>query len=238
MTLSRRIAAAALSSVLLFAAGCGGSSPSDHPTLSAAAQARAAFLRGLLTAIDAKHSVHLKIASPMGAGQADITYDSSGARTRAEGDANGRRTMFIIANGVVYIQQGSGGKFLVVDKNDPSYGSLLRTFNNVGPHDSVAGLGKGILSVTKSGTKKIGGATYTRYRLVVDPSKATGAFEALTGSSGISNSLVFNFYVDAHDLLRRVETTIGGQFTTVDLTGWNKPMSIAIPSGSQIIPRG
>ncbi|MCW2784019.1 MAG: hypothetical protein JWP74_536 [Marmoricola sp.] len=246
MTHFRRVAVVAATGSLLFVAGCGAhqpaalDKPSGSPTsvsVTAGTQSgttKATFVRNLLSAIDSKTSVHITVSSgPMGSGAADISYGAGPTTIEARGTENRHRTMFVVARGIVYVQQGPGGKFLMIGKNDPSYGSLLRTFTNIGPHDSVAGFGKGIVSATKDKAKNSNGLS--AYRLVVDPTKATGAFRVLMGSSGISELMTFEFYVDSGNLLRRITATVDGQHTIVNLTRWGKPVSIAVPTSSDLV---
>lgn len=232
--------------LLVLPAGCGGSDDDQPPTDTVAVGAsvapvdKNAFVTDLLAAIDAYDSVHLSVrAGTMGSGEVDLSYPAGKTLIHVDADIARRGpSEFVIADGVVYIEQTQGGKWSVLDGDDPSYGSLLTTFTKIGPHESVAGLGRGIISVTRNGSRTVDGAELTAYRLEVDPSRATGAFKALAGTSGISEALTFDFFVDDADLLRLVEAQVGGEVTTVALTAWGEPVTIVVPSADQLVGSG
>jgi hypothetical protein len=197
-----------------------------------------AFIDNLLAAIDSQTSVHLKVdAGDAGVGDADVSYGTPGdTKIRVVGSySTNNATMLVIYHRVVYVQQDVGGRYIAIDKNDPSYGQLLATFSDIGPHESVAGLAPGISEVVRDGTETVDGRQLLRYDVTVDPSKATGAFKAMAGTSGISQAVKFEFYTDSDNLLRRVEATITGQKTVVDLVDWDKPVSIKVPSGAEVM---
>lgn len=195
------------------------------------------FISDLLTAIDRYDTVHLSIrAGTMGSGEVDIRYSDEGSLIHVDADfAQRGPSQFVIADGAVYVEQGQGGKWLTIDQDDPSYGSLLKTFTRLGPHESVVGLGRGTNTVTRVGSRDVDGETLAAYRLEVDPTIATGAFKALAGSSGISETLVFTFLVDDTGLLRRTEVDVVGETTTVSLSGWGTPVTITVPSGDDLV---
>lgn len=248
MSFSPRVAVLAVVGVVLaLSAGCNSESAEEPSSSAVAAPAAAAltdgpvnkaeFLADLLSAIDQYDSVHLSVrAGTTASGEVDISYPDKTPWIHVDADTALRGpSRFVIAGGVVYIEQSQGGKWAVIDQSDPSYGALLRTFTEIGPHESVAGLGKGIISVTRDGTRRVDGAELTAYRLEVDPSRARGAFKALAGNSGISEVFSFEFLLDEDDLLHRVEVTVTGETTTVSLTDWGVPVSEVVPSGDQLI---
>jgi hypothetical protein len=247
------ISAAAACAVALSCAACGGVDTNpvgDRPTAAATSPSPAAFtgsvdttafIDDLLAAIDSRTSVHLRVdAGDAGVGDADVSYGKpAGTTVRVVGSysTNGA-SMFVISHGVVYVQQDIGGRYIRIDETNPTYGRLLATFGDVGPHESVAGLAPGITEVVRDGTGTVAGEELLRYRVTVDPSKASGTFKAMAGTSGISESVTFAFYTDSKNLLRRVETTIAGQKTVVDLIDWDKPVTIDVPSGADVMSPG
>jgi hypothetical protein len=190
-----------------------------------------------MTAIDDEDSVRLTIrVSPFASGVADVSYDDERTLIEVRGVLDGsRHSRFVIADGKVYIEQGDGGQFTVVDRSNPSYGPLLTTFPQLGPEDSIRGLGEGIESVVDTGTQEIGGRTLRTYAVEANPSTATGAFRGLAGTSNIAEALMFRFYVDDQNLVRRVETSLNGAPVVVTLDRWSKPVEIHVPTREEIV---
>jgi hypothetical protein len=199
-----------------------------------------AFVSALLAAIETKHSVHLSVAAgSAGSGQVDVAYRGNATKIKVQAVlTGGRHQLFVIANDVVYIEQGGTGKYAMIDKNDPEYGSLLSTFTEIGPKDSVAGLGAGMTSVVADGTSTVSGKVLRHYRAIVDPSRATGAFKALGSSNAGTDPMQFDLYVDKSDLLRLIEVHTGDGTTSLTLGAWGAPVTIKVPSGSQIVSGG
>jgi hypothetical protein len=231
---------ACMAAFTLLLGGCGGSPDSQalpSPPVTAHGTVNpATFVSSLLKAVDSEDSVHLTIdAESFGSGEADVSYGHGPTKIHVTGDlTTDGRASFVIANGVVYVEQGAGGQYTMIDKNDPAYGPLLQTFTQVGPHESIAGLGQGITSVTSEGTTSVGDETLQKFAVTANPSTATGAFRALAGTSNVAGDLMFDFYVDGDNLLRQVETDVSGEHVTVTLDDWGDPVSITVPSGEQL----
>jgi hypothetical protein len=184
--------------------------------------------------------VHLSVAAgSAGTGQVDVAYRGKSTRIKVQAVlTGGRHQMFIIAGDVVYIEQNNTGTYAMIDKNDPEYGSLLSTFTEIGPKDSVAGLGAGMTSVVADGTSRVDGLALRHYRATVNPSTATGAFKALGSSTAGTDPMQFDLYVDKSDLLRLIEVHTGDGTTSLTLSAWGAPVSIKVPSGTQIVSGG
>ena len=253
---SRRLAVATAATLLvLLTAGCGGDEPSgsDRPASSPADATSVqpaevtgpieakAFVAGLLTAIDAESTVHLTFEGvSLGSAEVDVAYGPKATDTKIYVDAEDPQrgpAVYVIVHGAAYIQQEVGGKYLMLDRNDPTYGRLFRSYANFGPHQSVAGLGRGITSVVAEGTATVEGRTLDRYAVEADPAQATGALKALAGTTaGLAREpLMFTFYVDDRGRPARVEVKVSGERTTVDLNDWSKPVSIAVPTRAQLV---
>ena len=243
---SRILLATASALLISLAAGCGGGTDGTAPASSSLAQGtsestapltKESFVSGLLTAIDAHSTVHLSVdTGGSDTGEADVRYGGGETLIGVEANSELRGpSRFVITKGAVFVEQTQGGMWSKIDGNDPSYGELIKTFTEIGPRDSVAGIGAGITSVFRDGKREVDGRELTVYRLEVDPTKAQGAFKALAGTSGISETVVFDFFVDSDNLLRLVETVSAGQKATVALTGWDEPVTIDLPATNQVI---
>lgn len=242
----RILLATACALLIALAAGCDQGSDDTAPASSTLATTtsesdapltKESFVRSLLTAIDKHSSVHLSVnTGAMGSGEADVRYDDNSTVIGVEANSDLRGpSRFVITPGAVFVEQTQGGMWSKIDRNDPSYGELIKTYTKIGPKESVAGIGAGILSVFRDGKREVDGMELTVYRLEVDPTRATGAFNALAGTSGISQNIVFDFYVDSDNLLRLVETVVVGEKATVALTGWDEPVTIDVPAADKVI---
>ncbi|MET3961106.1 hypothetical protein ABIE44_001040 [Marmoricola sp. OAE513] len=237
---SRRLAAIVAAGLLVLPAACSGD---DAPTSTKSSNAlsgpvdQKAFVAGLLAAIDDETTVHLSVdAASMGSAEVDVAYGEDGTRTLVDAEDPQRGPgMFVIADGMVFIQQEVGGKFLKMDDTDPSYGKLISTYSAISPEDSVAGLAEGISDVVADGTDTVEGTACDHYLVTVDPTLASGAFKVLAGTSGVSQSVTFDFYVDSGQLLRKIAVKINGETTTVALNDWSKPVTIKVPSGADLV---
>lgn len=249
-----RVALAAAATVLLLAASCGDDDSSAKPpaaasNLAAAAGStvaeipdgpvdKSAFIADLVAAVDAYTSVHLSVkAASMGTGEVDVSYGGTNAPTVASVDTEiaGRGSgRFVVTEGAVYVEQKSPGTFLKIDAADPSYGALLREFSDLGPRAAISGLGAGLISVVRDGTRTVEGIELAAYRAKIDPSKATGPFHALAGTSGIATPMSFRLYLDDENLLRLIEVD-GAGTSTVAFTRWGEPVSVAVPTEDQIL---
>ncbi len=207
------------------------------PTPTVGPVDKKALIDDLLAVIDKRMSVHLMVSTGMlASGEGDVTFGEGGTRSRIDADlGQGRKASFIIADAKVYIDQ-QNGRYLMMDKTDPSYGDLLGTFGQLSPHDVIAGIEPGILSARYTGTQKVDSAELHRYRLVVDPTRTTGIFHELVAAGDNPEKLPFDFYVDGNGLIRRVEAEIGGGISTVALSDWDEKVSIKVPSGDDLVP--
>lgn len=237
----RHLLVAFAAALLVVTTGCSSDDSEPGTSLTPVAEPRPvdkdAFFADLMTAIDAQESVHLDVDTPeFGSGEVDVSYGRDGTQIQVVTDlVIAGPTMIIIADGVVYLEQSKNGKYAVVDRDDPTYGKMLSTFTEIGPHDSVAGLAAGATKVTSEGRRAVDGELLDRYVVTIDPTRSKGAFQALAGSSGIAQPLDFVLYVDGGtNLLRRVEVTSGGNLSTVSLTDWGVPVIVRVPTKSEL----
>ena len=122
----------------------------------------------------------------------------------------------------------------LMSKQGKLYGALLREFTDLGPRTAISGLGAGLVAVVRDGTRTADGTDLAVYRAKIDPSKATGPFHALAGTSGSAAPMSFTLVVDDKNLLRQVEVDSAG-VSTVAFTRWGEPVSIAVPTEDQLL---
>jgi hypothetical protein len=246
MQIRRTLVLTAVGTTAMFAfAACGAdqSPASTSSPVSAGANSTgqridpAQFINSLVSAIDKQTSVHLSVmADSMGTGQADVSYSSKKTMTKVAAVLNpGGPRNFIVTGGAVYMLQPTSGKYLMLDKADPTYGSLIASFTQLAPSAAVAGLGNGVTAVVSDGTTVISGVRLKRFKVTADPRKATGAFKVLAGSSSAAQPMTFEFDVDGRGLLCHLSVTLSGQKSSVSLTKWGVPVRISIPRSNQLI---
>jgi hypothetical protein len=247
----RSVAALAAAALLLAPlAGCGGSD--DKKPVAGKSSATATdtagavtgktvdkdeFLAKVVDAMKGKTSAHMKISggSTLNA-DADLTFGVAKPAIQLTANFGGQKVQLIAADNALFIQQGAGGKFVKVGADDPTYGSLLKTFSNFGPQSSIDGIKSGVTKVVEVGTSSVGGQALTQYAVTANTSKATGAIKSLAGSAG--GDVVLRFFLDSDNLLHQIGLDLNGQKATVTFTDWDKPVTIKVPTGNQLLTPG
>ncbi|MET3963503.1 hypothetical protein ABIE44_003437 [Marmoricola sp. OAE513] len=245
MTRTRtRLVAAAASGVLLLAplAGCGGddkkkdatsSSASDkggNDAASAGADDADQFTADLVAAMNKQKSVHMTIEGGLTA-EADMKLGADPVIKLNASMGAGKLEM-ILADNAMYMLQAPGTKYRKIGKDDPTFGSLLGTFNGLSPSQAVTGIKGGITKFKKVGEKTVDGQKVTQYDVTADTSKVDGAFTALAGASG---PVEMKFFVGEGDLLQQIQLDLSGQKLALKFSDWNKPVDIKIPTGDQLL---
>ncbi|MGO4258915.1 LppX_LprAFG lipoprotein [Marmoricola sp. RAF53] len=263
-TRSRSLAAIAAGALLLAPlAGCGSSddkkadstsgasassSPSapDDPSAGSSASTSAEgsvapqeFLAKVVKAMREKKTAHMviSIGSSMTA-DADVAY-TNGDKTamRMTMTAGNQNVQVILLDGVMYLQQAAGGKFVKIDKNDPAMGTLLDQFATLGPEASLDAMKTGLTKVAKVGTEKIDGKSFDEYALTVDTKAIAGSLGTLANKADLPATVTYTMYVDGDDLLRRVNMEVGDQKVVMNVTDWGKSIKIEAPDASKIQSR-
>lgn len=234
-----RTAAALAAGALLLAplASCG--SDDDKKPAAASTKAdgtvdKAEFFAGLLAAMDKTKSVHMTLEGAF-SGEADLAYGGKQPAARLSVSLGAAKVQILTVDGALYMQQSEGGKYTKIGKDDPTFGSLLGTFNGFGPRESVAGIQDGVTKIVAKGPEEFGGEELQRYDVTADSSKATGAFKAIAGSGGGAQKVTLQFYVDSDDLLHGIKVDVSGQKITMTLSDWGKPVTIVAPKPSELL---
>jgi hypothetical protein len=243
-TRSRSLAAIAVGAMLLAPlAGCGGDDTKKAGSTSSGASSTATagidknvFIDDLVKEIDTKKYVHMNIdGGSLFKADADVDFSGAHALIAMTATLGGGSRQMVLAGNALYMQQSPGGKYSKLGTDDPTFGSILKTFSGLGPRDTVAGMKPGITKIVDTGAASIDGVKMTRYKITADPDKTSGAFKALAGSAGGPSTIALYFYVDAQKLVHRIETEVSGQKITMQMSDWGKPVSIKVPSGDQVL---
>jgi hypothetical protein len=96
---------------------------------------------------------------------------------------------------------------------------------------SFAAWNAGLDKVEQVGEEEIDGERVCHYLLTVD---AAGAAEAQGEPlpQGMPESITYELYLSASDLMRRVTSEMGGIEVEMNATNWNEPVDIKAPSGN------
>lgn len=245
----RRLAVAAIGALLISPlAACGGDDkpsasasqsvsapPSGSSSATGTPVAKKAFVDRVLAAIDTKNTVHMEIAGgSFLTAVADLAYGGANPSSKITASLLGGEQVIVVADGVVYLQVAKGGKFTVVDKDTPTLGPLVSTFQGLGPRESIDGIEGGISSITEVGPKTVDGQELTEYSVTVDTAKLTGALKLLAGTAGASADLAMQFFTDADGLISQITFPISGEAVEISFTDWDKPVEVEAPPASEI----
>lgn len=237
------VAAAATVACLGLLAGCGGGGSSDGKAAAAKEKTHqgedpAAFVTKLTDAMTKKRTAQLdlELGSSLSA-TADVDYAGTGTSMAMRMITGTQRVNVVLADGVMYLQQTKGSKYLKIDKSDPALGSLLGQLDSFGPKSALENLKSGITKVVHEGPEKIDGQSLEHYRLTVDTKKAEAIFGVAQGSAKTPKTLTYDIWVDDEYLLRQVKMTVSGQALVMKASKWGEPVSIKVPPASQVMTR-
>jgi hypothetical protein len=192
----------------------------------------------MVAAMREKKTAHMvmELGSSMDA-TADLRYSDSGTEMTMQMTMGGTKATVILVGGVMYIQQAAGGKFVKIDKSDPSMGNLLEQMSSMGPEASVKAMKNGLKKVQYAGTETVDGDTLSKYDVTVDTAAVTKALGAAAASADLPKTVTYKLYVDGDNLMRRVDMQVSGQKIVMKVSDWGKPVVIKAPPASQIQTR-
>ena len=228
------VLAGVVAAMLLLAtlAGCGGTdtkAKTENPS---------AFLNRLIDAMSTKGTakVELELGSSLSA-TANVRYAGGDTAMSITMTTGPQVVNVVLAGGVMYLQQTKGSKYLKIDKSDPALGSLAGQLAGFGPKSAVQSLKGAVTKVTDQGSETIDGQKLEHYELTVNTKKATSIFGVPEGSAKTPATVRYHLWVDADDLLRQAKLTVTGQTLVMKLSDWGKPVTITVPTASQVISR-
>jgi hypothetical protein len=267
-TRSRSLAAIAAGSLLAAAlAGCGSvdktddasakstPSASTSPTTSDSTDAAATgdaspaapgerltkdnLVATMVAAMHEKKTAHMamELGSSVGA-DADLRYSESGTDMKMSMDMGPTKAVVILVDGVMYMQQSAGGKYLKIDKNDPAMGNLLDQMSAIGPESSISAMKGAVQKVEYAGKESVEGDDTDLYHVTVDTEAVAKTLGGLAAAAGnLPKSVTYDLYVDQDHLMRRVVMTVAKQTITMTVSKWGEPVDIKAPPASQVMTR-
>jgi hypothetical protein len=190
----------------------------------------------MLAAMRDKKTAHMsmKIGSSVNA-DADVRYSTDSTEMKMSMDMGSTKAVVILVDGVVYMQQSAGGKFVKIDKDTPGMGSIVEQMSGLSPDGSIAAMRGALKKVEYVGTDTVDGTKVTKYRVTADTSAMAATLGSAAQGADLPKTVTYTLYVDGDNLMRRIDMTIAGQDIQMLVTNWGKPVDIAAPPASQIM---
>ena len=196
---------------------------------------KANLVATMLAAMREKKTAHMSmdIGSSVSA-DAQVRYSGSGTDMKMSMDMGPTKAMVILINGVMYMQQTAGGKYLKIDKDTPNLGQMVEQMSSLGPQSSIAAMNAGLKKLEYLGSAKVDGTDVDKYRVTVDTAGMAKTLGAAGGGGDLPKTVTYTLYVDNDHLMRRLDMTISDQEITMDVGKWGEPVDIKAPRASQI----
>ena len=190
----------------------------------------------MLAAMRDKKTAHMsmKIGSSVSA-DADVRYSTSSTEMKMSMDMGSTKAVVILVDGVVYMQQSAGGKFVKIDKDTPGMGSIVQQMSGLSPDGSIAAMRGALKKVEYAGTDTLDGTKVTKYRVTADTSAMAATLGGAAGAGDLPKTVTYTLYVDGDNLMRRIDMTIADQDIQMLVSNWGKPVDIAAPPASQVM---
>lgn len=195
----------------------------------------------MVAAMRAKKTAHvvMQIGSSVEA-DADVSYAGATPGMKMSMSMGPTKITAILLDGVLYLQQTAGGKYVRIDKSDPAMGNLVSMMSGFSPESGITAMKGAIKQVRYVGTDTIDGDSVSRYKVAVNTSAAAaqlGSLGSSLGSAHLPKTLKYDLYVDDQHLMRRMVMTVAGQHLTIEDSAWGKPVDIQAPPASQVQTR-
>jgi hypothetical protein len=214
------------------------SSPSDDGTPAAPGErlTKDNLVATMLAAMRDKKTAHMsmKIGSSVSA-DADVRYSADKTEMKMSMDMGSTKAVVILVDGVVYMQQSAGGKYVKIDKDTPGMGSIVEQMAGLSPDGSIAAMRGALKKVEYVGSDTVDGAKVSKYRVSADTSAMAATLGGSADSGDLPKTVTYTLYVDSDQLMRRIDMTIADQDIQMLVTDWGKPVDIAAPAASEIM---
>ncbi|MER6973628.1 hypothetical protein ABT304_21375 [Nocardioides sp. NPDC000445] len=219
-------------------AACGSAGTSDG---SAESPTPAEFMDRIVAASIDEGSVH--VVMDMGAAgglEADMVLGEDDADMALDmtADLEGDETKIVLVEEKWYIHTADlGDQWIISDPDDPNdpFGEAISEMGSLNPAAQVEDIKPAVTGVEKIGEEKLGGVDTTHYEVTVDPEKApedAGFDPEILEKADLEDGLVFDYWLDADDLMRKVSFDIAGQSVETTMTGWGETYEIEAPKNA------
>lgn len=190
----------------------------------------------MLAAMRDKKTAHMsmKLGSSVSA-DADIRYDADKTEMKMTMDMGPSKVAVILVDGVVYMQQSAGSKYVKIDKDTPGMGSIVEQMSGLSPDGSIAAMKGALKKVEYVGADTIDGTKVSKYRVTADTSGMASSLGGAAGAGDLPDTVTYTLYVDKDQLMRRIDMTIADQRIQMLVSKWGEPVEIAAPPASEIM---
>lgn len=191
----------------------------------------------MVAAMREKKTAHMEmeLGSAVGA-SADLRYGATTDMKMSMTQGNLKITV-ILVDGVMYMQQGAGGKYLKIDKDDPALSGLVDNLGSMSPEASITAMKGALKKVEYAGTATVDGDKVHKYRVTADTSAVANQLGSASGASDLPETLTYTMFVDDDHLMRRIDMTVSGQDIRMTVGKWGEPVDIKAPPASQVQTR-
>jgi hypothetical protein len=233
---------------ILLTAGCTGGGSEDDAELTRGFT-KDNITQRMTDAMVAQGSMHVDMAIGAGpqsiemAGDLVFGKDPSEYKMSVDYSQTGDEDVSVMwVDGIIFANFGesSDDKFVRIDPEDatsPMGQVLAPMMDEFDITKSIAQFEDAITDVEQEGDDTtIDGVEATPFQVTIDADRAK-ASGALDEDSGIKPgvSIEYTFYLDADDLLRRVEFSIDDAEAQMDITGFGESFDIVAPPAAQVI---
>lgn len=191
----------------------------------------------MVAAMREKKTAHMEmeLGSAVGA-SADLRYGATTDMKMSMTQGNMKITV-ILVDGVMYMQQGAGGKYLKIDKDDPALSGLVDSMGSMSPEASISAMKGALKKVEYAGTAKVEGDEVHKYLVTADTSAVADQLGSTPGAADLPKTLTYTMFVDDDHLMRRIDMTVSGQDIRMTVGKWGEPVDIKAPPASQVQTR-
>jgi hypothetical protein len=189
----------------------------------------------MIAAMREKKTAHMsmQIGSSVDA-DADLRYGGDATDMKMAMTMGPTKATVILVDGVMYLQQAAGSKFVKIGKDDPTLGSMLDQMSSFGPESSVAAMKDALKKVEYVGTDTVDGEKLTEYKVTVDTDAVAGTLGGVADSEDLPKTVTYQLYVDNDHLMRRIDMTVSEQKVSMKITDWGEPVEIEAPPASKV----
>ncbi|MEI7058082.1 hypothetical protein WBG06_19805 [Nocardioides sp. CCNWLW239] len=150
-------------------------------------------------------------------------------------DVDGDEMKIVLAEEKWYVHSADmGDQWIVSDPDDPNdpFGAAVSEMGSMNPTSQAEDISPAVTAVKEIGEEKLDGADTTHYEVTVDPKKLpedAGIDTEALEKVNLEDGLVYDYWLDADDLMRKVSFEIAGQSIDMTMTGWGETYEVEAP---------
>ncbi len=175
--------------------------------------------------------------------QGDVTYTRDGSEmqmTMTMPQAGAGTMDMRVVRGILYLtipQVTPPGKFVKIDPSDPS-NPLSKNFGHLSeqldPLYSIHAMQAGVRKVRYVGPESVDGKDADHYVVTVDSAAMLRATHTPT-VPGMPRTLTYDMWLDDHDLLSRMQFSLGTVHLDMSMSRWGEPVHVVAPPAGKVV---